>query len=297
MLISVGIEEVADAVKGVSLGSPIEAQLELLAELGLLKADGKLNADGRTFDDAWWVYGDKEAAEAVMHKALLSLPETQTILQSLHGRGQVPAAGVVHYLARHQLANADDAKAVRVFLAILGKAGIVAYSKKLQTVRTTVPMPDDGGPDPIVRVIDPDRPYSNVRHLREVLRGCRDHIWWTEPHFAPKLLESLADEADAGRISEIRILTGAEKREDLRKRGVEDFKRFQKEMKALGISADWRIMGGKRDKHDRFLLERSRAWNMPPINTLLKGDYSEISETPNRPPFDEWWAQGSDLLS
>lgn len=296
-MFSAGINEVADAIKAASLGSADHEELGLLAELGLLKADQTLNADGRSFDDAWWVYDDKESAEAVMKKALLSLPETQTILQSLHGRGQVPAAGVVHYLARHKLADADEAKPVRVFLALLSKAGIVAYSNKLQTVRTTVPIPDDGGPDPVVRVIDPDRPYSNVRHLREVLRACRDHIWWTEPHFSPKLLEALADEADAERISEIRILTGAEKRDDLRKRGAEEFRRFQKEMEALGIAAEWRIMGGKRDKHDRFVLERSRSWNMPPINTLLKGDYSEISETPNRPPFSDWWADGTDLLS
>jgi hypothetical protein len=36
---------------------------------------------------------------------------------------------------------------------------------------------------------------------------------------------------------------------------------------------------------------------MPPINTLLKGDYSEISETPQPPPFKEWWAVGTDLFS
>ena len=93
------------------------------------------------------------------------------------------------------------------------------------------------------------------------------------------------------------LLTGREKKDDLRKRGAEDFKRFKNEMKALGIEAKWRVMGGKTAQHDRFILDRSHAWNMPPINTLLKGDYSEISETPNRPPFEEWWAAGVDLLS
>ena len=232
-----------------------------------------------------------------MQEALLRLPETQTILQSLRGRGQVPVAGVVHFLARHKLVDADEGRPIRAFLAILSKAGIVAYSNKLQMVRLTIPVADDGGPEPVVRVIDPDRPYSNVRHLRELLRSCRDHIWWTEPHFAAKLLEPLTDEADGDRISEIRILTGPESREKLRVRGAHDFKRFKDEMGALGITAEWRIMGGKRDLHDRFILERSRAWNMPPVNTLLKGDYSEISETPNRPPFEEWWARGVDLLS
>jgi hypothetical protein len=293
-LISADIEGVADAVRAASLDSAAPEQLDLLDSLGLLRANGDLSADGRTFDDAWWVYNDKPAAEAIMRKSLLNLPETQTILQSLHGRGKVPAKGVVHYLARHGLIDPNDAKPVRVFLTLLGKAGIVAYSNKLQTVRTTVPLPDEGGPEPVVRVVNPERPYSNVRHIREVVRSCRDFIWWTEPHFAPKLLEPLADEADADRISEIRILTGSESREKLLNRGREDFKRFQEEMKSLAIDARWRI-GTKHGKHDRFILERSRAWNLPPINTLLKGDYSEISETPNRPPFDDWWAEAIDL--
>jgi hypothetical protein len=295
-LFSAEIQEVADAINASSLGAASPSQLALLKELGLLKADESLNADGRAFDDAWWVYDDKAAAESIMQKALLTLPETQTILQSLHGKGKVPAERVVHYLARHGQVHSNDAKAVRVLLGILGRAGIVAYSNKLQTVRITIPIPDEGGPEPPVRVVDPERPYSNIRHLREVLRACRDFIWWTEPHFAPKLLEALADEADSERISEIRILTGTESREKILKKGREDFGRFRSEMKALGINAHWRV-GRQRDKHDRFLLEQARTWNMPPINTLLKGDYSEISETPNRPPFEDWWSEGTDLMS
>ena len=262
-----------------------------------MKADGALNAEGRAFEEAWWVYEDFESAETVWKAALLRLPAVQTLLQSLHGKGPVPVRGVVHYLASHGHVGAGDTRAVRVLLTVLRSAEIVAYSNQKQTVRITVPIPDSGGPEPKVRVVNPDRPYTNLRHLREVLRACRDHIWWAEPHFVAKLLEPLSDEADAGRISEIRILTGAASTVEILDRGTKDFKRFRKEMKALGIDAEWRIMDGARDKHDRFIVERTRAWNMPPINTLLKGDYSEISETPQPPPFEEWWAAGMDLFS
>lgn len=243
------------------------------------------------------MYEDFESAETVWKAALLRLPAVQTLLQSLHGKGPVPVRGVVHYLASHGHVGAGDTRAVRVLLTVLRSAEIVAYSNQKQTVRITVPIPDSGGPEPKVRVVNPDRPYTNLRHLREVLRACRDHIWWAEPHFVAKLLEPLSDEADAGRISEIRILTGAASTVEILDRGTKDFKRFRKEMKALGIDAEWRIMDGARDKHDRFIVERTRAWNMPPINTLLKGDYSEISETPQPPPFEEWWAAGMDLFS
>jgi hypothetical protein len=59
---------------------------------------------------------------------------------------------------------------------------------------------------PSVRVVEPDRPFRNVRNVREVLRGCRDFIWWADMHFEKRGLEPLADEADTSRISTIRVL-------------------------------------------------------------------------------------------
>ena len=43
---------------------------------------------------------------------------------------------------------------------------------------------------------------------------------------------------------------------------------------------------------DRYIVGRNRTWSVPPVNTLLKGDYSEILATPTRPPFERWWEQG-----
>jgi hypothetical protein len=67
-----------------------------------LKANDTLNAEGRAFEQAWWVYKEYEAAEAVMKAALLQIPVVQALAQSLHGRGAVPVDGVVHYLASHE---------------------------------------------------------------------------------------------------------------------------------------------------------------------------------------------------
>jgi hypothetical protein len=45
--------------------------------------------------------------------------------------------------------------------------------------------------------------------------------------------------------------------------------------------------------HDRFILGggRGQAWNVPPVNTLYKGDYSEASRTPMR-PLERRWQSG-----
>ena len=48
------------------------------------------------------------------------------------------------------------------------------------------------------------------------------------------------------------------------------------------------------DFHDRFIVTRGKAWNVPPINTLYKDDYSEITAT-NAPPFESWWQKGKPI--
>jgi hypothetical protein len=69
-------------------------------------------------------------------------------------------------------------------------------------------------------------------------------------------------------------------------------------MNNLGIAAEWRVVpAGVLDLHDRYIISRSRTWNVPPVNSLHKGDYSEILATPTRPPFDKWWHQGASLTS
>jgi hypothetical protein len=239
------------------------------------------------------VYDEAEQVEIIHRDALLTLPATQALVQGLHGRGAVSLSGALHFLARHGMAEVDNPARLRAFLQVLNQAGIVAYSNKMQTVRITAPLPN-GGEEfaPVVRVVEPDRPYSNVRHLREILRQCDGYIWWAEPHFSRKGLEPLADEADAERITEIRILSGPAQVDDKAKK---DWKRFAAEMAALRIQAEWRVVEGRPEWHDRFILSKKQAWNVPPVNTLYKGDYSEASRTPTRPPFEKWWADGKPL--
>jgi hypothetical protein len=214
-------------------------------------------------------------------------------MQGLHGRSGVSFSGAVHFLGRHRMADVGKTGPVRTFLQTLNRAGIVAYSNKHQTVRVTAPLPDaEEQLPPVVRVVEPDRPYSNVRHLREILRRCQGYIWWAEPHFGRKGLEPLADEADAARVAEIRILSGPAQVDEKAKK---DWRRFYTEMAALDIRAEWRVVQPPLQWHDRFIVSRRESWNVPPVNTLYKGDYSEASRTPSRPPFERWWKAGQPL--
>jgi hypothetical protein len=135
-------------------------------------------------------------------------------------------------------------------------------------------------------IVAPDTPFGNVRMLRQVLRACVDHIWWAEPQFARKMLEPLYDEAASGMVKSICLLTGPPQADNDRS----DVKRFASEMATRGIAVEWRTVETRdRRWHDRYIVTRDRAWNVPPTNTLYKGDYSEIVPTA-MPPFETWWA-------
>ncbi len=287
---SASFEQVARAVRAASLDAAVDRDDKLLAALGLLDPQG-LTDTARTFEDAYWIYDDEETARAIWQDALLDLPETQALMQGLHGRGPIRVAGAHHFMARHGFVGADDATAVRGLAQTLNAAGIAAYSNKHQTIRILAPLAEELAA--VVRVVEPERPYSNVLALREILRACEGFVHWAEPHLPAKALEPLSYEADATKIAEIKLLSGAKSMTDATRK---DFKRFAAEMFHRGIAAEWRIIEPARmDWHDRFILGRRQAWNVPPVNTLFKGDYSEASRTPARPPFDRWWNLGKAL--
>jgi hypothetical protein len=139
-------------------------------------------------------------------------------------------------------------------------------------------------------VIKPEEPFSNIAKLRQVLRESEEFIWWADTHFSSRGLEELIVTVDPSLVHQIRILSGPANADERAKR---DFARFRQELHAKGIEAEWRVAAGF--SHDRFILSKSECYNVPPVNSLLRGQYSEILETPNRPPFEEWWSSASPI--
>lgn len=246
------------------------------------------------FYEAVFVFDEPEAARESHRAALLRQAVVQALIQGLHGRGAVSFDGALHFLARHRLAEIEEPTAVRALLTILNSAGIVAWSNKRQTLRILLELPETSEEfELVVRVIERDRPFSNVMHLRLMLRGCEEFIHWAEPHLPRKALESLALEADRSKITEIKLVSG---HKHIDEATIKDWKRFKTEMTNLDIKAEWRTVDLKTlGLHDRYIIGRRQVWNLPPVNSLHKGDYAEAFLTPNRPGFAEWWAAGTPL--
>jgi hypothetical protein len=288
-------EVILESIRRVAVEAEAKAEFAtsyLLARCGLL-SDGELTDAGRALFKLAWVLRRSDEAERALGNALRHMTPIQVIEQELRGLGAVPEDGVLDLLRQHRAVGATLTIAdMRPTLRWLNKVGVLVYSTKLKTVRSLMPAPDAalaGEIQGIASMISPRTPFLNIVRLRRILRPLKGTIWWADPHFGSRALEELAEELNTDNISEIRILSG-DAENVVSDRSMRDFRRFQAEMLNNGVRADWRIdVRGVRDWHDRWVADDKIAWNVPPINTLLKNDYSEISPASRRPPLIEWW--------
>lgn len=285
------VQRIADAVRAAVLGKSTDDTRDLLDVLQLGPAE-EPSAEALDLYEAAFVHDDRDRAREICRGMLLRQPLTQALLQSLAGRPPMTFSGVLHLLARHHLANVDEPGVLRRFLSSLNDVGIVVWSTKNQMVRSGV-LDEELDVPPRIRVIQPGRSYTNVMHLRQILRACEDFIWWAEPHLNHKALEPLAAEVDPSAVRSIRLLSGPMAIDDTTRR---DWSRFRREMSEVGIDAQWRVLAkGAVPFHDRYLLGAGQAWNVPPVNTVFKGSYAEATRCDRRPPFQTWWDNGGDL--
>ena len=136
------------------------------------------------------------------------------------------------------------------------------------------------------------QPYSNLVHLREVLRSCQEFIWWADNYFYERGLEELISCVDPKIIRSVKILSSSKKITEKTKR---DFKRFCEEVTSRGIEIEWRI--SQDDFHDRFIIGSNICYIAASLDTILAGNYAQIIETPKRPPFETWWLNGISIFN
>jgi hypothetical protein len=145
------------------------------------------------------------------------------------------------------------------------------------------------------RALSPETPFTNEMNIRELVRKSDSYLYWFDKYFTRKGLEYIIQEVDTDDIDEVRILTGtAQTDHNLRA----DFERFKEELEEKGINAEMRVISGDiaAEIHDRWLISENHAYNIPSINTIGRGQYAEITEAASRPPFEEWWDEGNDIL-
>ncbi len=291
-LFRVELDGLTAAIRSMAIGSgqPSEAELAVMQDAELADENG-LTPAGHQLFRTYWVTKKQDEALKALGQALRSTLPVQVIAQELNGYGGVPEDGVLDLMAYHH-AHRPDApiSEIRPALRMLSTLGVIAYSAKLKTVRF---IPDDpeaakaGEAPDLAAMISPRTPFSNLARLRRVLRSLTGVVTWADPHFGARAFEELVDELDPTKVSELRIVSG-DAPNVLTEKSFKDYQRFVTEMASKGIAVEWRV-DPARDWHDRFLVHGSGSYNLPPVNNLFQGQYSEILPSSTRPPVQEWW--------
>lgn len=148
-------------------------------------------------------------------------------------------------------------------------------------------------------LFEPGKPYSNKILFKKLILGSYKYIYWIDKYFSIKGLEVLAEailDSQKDDLENIKILTSLDKI-NLKTRNV--FKDLREELKNQEINAEMKVMVDTKLKasiHDRWFITDGKIFNIPSTDTMVIGQYSEIKETINRPPFEKWWGQSKDVV-
>lgn len=263
--------------EGVATGN----ELLFLKQLGFVDGSGELSSAGLELCELLHVRHDAEAAEAITHDAMQSVPATQALLQALVGLKDITVDQARMALVFAGLPEAEVDARLTNFLTILNANKVITYNRKERTIRLLVSPKLTTAPSHVY--IDRSRPYSNDLWIREILRECRGSIRWLDKYFQKEAFEWMWREASADNISRIQIVSTVDD-DGIDALAVADYKRLKKELGAKGIVVEWKVL--KRDEshdfHDRWILDDSNlCYNLPSINSIKSGQRSELHRSPN----------------
>ncbi len=261
----------------------------------------ELKSLGSEFFTNRFLKNDNGAANIILTQALKKYEPTQAICQLLWGRPGLRRVNLYELLAFEDYVDtrAVGEEDIGSFLMLLNQCGIIRFSKKTNAVTVSFNPRTESSAKSLTRFLSPETPFSNLRNLWETIRSCNGFVHWFDKHFPPKGLETLHDESDGSKIREVKILTGIQNYPVLEKLS-RDFREFRDELRTRNIMSELRVICDKRllnNIHDRWIISENVCYNIPPVNSMLKGQYSELKQTANRPPFNEWWSKAQDIVA
>ena len=76
-------------------------------------------------------------------------------------------------------------------------------------------------------------------------------------------------------------------------------KQLTDELKNIGINAELKIISDvklKRAIHDRWIISENITFNIPSVDTVMRGQFSDITVTVKDLPFKIWWSESEDII-
>jgi len=157
----------------------------------------------------------------------------------------------------------------------------------------------------ISSLIESGNPFGNRFVFINCLKSCDEYIYWLDKYFNKKGLEFLHEiiKENKDNIKEVRIIASS-KSNYINKEFRSLFIDFKKSMNSLNINCELRVINSKKIEkldHDRFIISKYNAYNVPSLDTVLRGQLSEISLSNNREIlkkiFEDMWKETIDIIS
>jgi hypothetical protein len=118
------------------------------------------------------------------------------------------------------------------------------------------------------------RPYSNARHVRELLKRLSGEIYWLDRHLDLPALDIVADAASPGRHRGF-VLIREGRPED---RLIRAASTLRQELAGREIDFDLLYVSPRDGRfHDRWLLATEGAWTLPPASALGRAGELKVS--------------------
>jgi hypothetical protein len=149
-------------------------------------------------------------------------------------------------------------------------------------------------------LISPSSPFTNKIMFMNTLKSCSNYIHWVDKYFSQKGLEFLSQSIESDKITEIKIIMSIDNVDE----GFRNlFKAFREEMNNKKIKCELKVMISPKTKsliHDRFIISKYDAYNIPSPDIIARGQLSEISKSSNKKEleseFDKLWEESKDIL-
>lgn len=242
----------------------------------------QLTTLGKTYYTYKQIKNNEIDARKILSEALKKHPAVILISQTLSGSKNIKRINIYNLLKHHNF-DLDFQKNVVLnnFLEILKLGEIISYNKNTRDVK--VLWQQETNDLPSHQFISPETPFSNIKRLREIIISLKGAVYWIDKHFDKKAFEILANSLDASKINNFIIISGDQNKTQS---AVTEFLRLKAELHNKGINLEWKIITDQNTLsgfHDRWLCDSNTAWNIPPVNSIFKGQESEMLKTSNKP--------------
>ncbi len=139
------------------------------------------------------------------------------------------------------------------------------------------------------KLLSPNKPFSNKKTIRDIISSCVKYIYWVDKYFSKAGLDWLSESLNTNKVKKVRILMLPEK---VNNKFMRLYKDLKKELKLNKVKFEIRCITDKKlssSIHDRWIIAENFCYNMPSTDTVARGQYTEVKQTSNLPPFDKWW--------